>query len=117
MNNLVKSIKLNGGFTADQTFNAPTTGYMVSLAGTEIQLPNFETMGYEQLQSQCENYYLNRVNWNREGVYFGAWVDDGVLFFDNSINIQDRDVAIAFGRANNQLAIWDIANGSSIRLD
>lgn len=116
-------IKTDGGFTADQSFNAPTTGYMVSLAGTEVQFPNYSTMSDEQLERECQEYYANGVNWERQGVYFGAWVHKGVrffeqpiLFFDNSINIQDREVAIAFGHANEQIAIWDVANGKEIRL-
>jgi hypothetical protein len=117
MNNSAQLIRTNGGFTADQSFNAPATGYMVSLKGTEVQFPNYSTMSDEQLERECQEYYTNEVNWERQGVYFGAWLDDGVLFFDNSVNIQDLEVAIAFGQANNQLAIWDIANGKSIRLD
>lgn len=116
MNNLVKSIRANGGFTADKSFNTPTTGYMVSIKGTEVQFPNYSTMSDEQIERECYHYYLNEVNWKRQGVYFGAWVYDGVLFFDNSINIQDLEVAIAFGRANEQIAIWDVANGKEIRL-
>ena len=113
MNNLAQLIRTNGGFTADQSFNAPNTGYMVSLKGTEVQFPNVADMPDDVLQRECEDFH--------SGVpldaYFGAWVDGGTLYLDHSVNIQDREVAIAFGHANNQLAIWDIANGKSIRLD
>ena len=115
MQHLSQQIRTNGGFTADQNFNAPTSGYMVSLAGTEVQFKTFPSMSDEQLQRECQEYF-DGIDWSRDDIYFGAWVHNNVLFFDNSINIKHLDVAMAFGRANNQIAIWDIAEGKEIRL-
>jgi hypothetical protein len=106
-------VRAQQGFTLDAHLQSPTTGYMVSLKGTEVQFPNVADMPDDVLQRECDDFDC-RVPKNR---YFGAWVDDGTLYLDHSVNIQDREVAIAFGHANNQLAIWDIANGKSIRLD
>lgn len=106
-------VRAQQGFTLDAHLQSPTSGYMVSLKGTEVQFPNVADMPDDVLQRECDDFDC-RVP---RGVYFGAWVDEGTLYLDHSVNIQDRDVAIALGHANNQLAIWDIANGKSIRLN
>ena len=123
MTYLAQLIRTNGGFSSDQSFNAPTTGYLVAIKSTEVQFPNYSTMSDEQLERECQEYYEKEVDWSRQDVYFGAWVDKGVRFFvspvlflDNNINIQDREVAIAFGHANKQIAIWDVVNNEEIRL-
>ena len=106
-------VRANEGFTLDTHLQSPTAGYMVSLKGTEVQFPNVADMPDDVLQRECEDFHSEVPR----DVYFGAWVDEGTLYLDHSVNIQDREVAIAFGHANNQLAIWDIANGKSIRLN
>lgn len=113
MNNFAQLIRTNEGFTLDDSLQSPTAGYMVSLKGTEVQFPNVADMPDDVLQRECEDFHSEVPR----DVYFGAWVDEGTLYLDHSVNIQDREVAIALGHANNQLAIWDIANGKSIRLD
>lgn len=46
--------------------------------------------------------------------YFGAWVDGGKVYLDVSTRFEDRDEALARGRAANQRAIYDAANGVCI---
>lgn len=48
--------------------------------------------------------------------YIGAWVEDGNLIGDYSKHFDDIDAAIAFGRANQQAAIYDLANKTSVYL-
>jgi hypothetical protein len=52
-----------------------------------------------------------------EFMYFGGWLDDNTLYLDTSVNIEDLDEAMKLGRANNQLAIYDVKNQTSIRLE
>ena len=108
MNNLFEQIKANGGISLDANGNAPKTGFMVSLMGTEMQLA-MDTRGIEDAVDFMHRHCP-------KDKYFGAWVDGDTLYLDQSVNIQDREVAIAFGKANEQIAIYDVEKGESIRL-
>lgn len=46
--------------------------------------------------------------------YIGAWVDQGSLIGDYSKHFDTLADAIAFGKANEQAAIYDLANKTSI---
>lgn len=107
-------IRQNHGFTEDSAGNSPKTGYMVSLKGKEVKLDGVSRMSDLRLNEVCKVYY-NQIDW-KPNLYFGAWVDGDDLYLDVSTNIEDREVAIAFGRANEQRAIWSIDNMESIRL-
>lgn len=105
-------VRAQGGFTLNERLQSPTAGYMVSIKGAEVQIPNVAEMSDDEIQRMCESFHIEVPR----DIYFGAWVDGGTLYLDHSINIQDLDVAIAFGKANDQLAIWDISNSNSIQL-
>jgi hypothetical protein len=101
------------GISEDPNGVSPTTGYMVSLAETERKLPEYSLCTLYEIETACREYHQTI----QPNTYFGAWIDEDILYLDNSVNIQSLDIAIAFGHANKQIAIWDIANGKSIRLD
>lgn len=101
-------IKRNGGISLSSENKIPTSGFMVSLMGTEMQLA-MDTRGIEDAVDFMHRHCP-------KDKYFGAWVDGDTLYLDRSINIQDREVAIAFGKANEQIAIYDVEKGESIRL-
>ena len=48
----------------------------------------------------------------------GGWLDTqtGLYYFDATVIIEDRDAAIAFGRLQNQIAIFDLGTMTEIRL-
>lgn len=48
--------------------------------------------------------------------YIGAWIDEGNLIGDYSKHFDTLGDAIAFGKANEQAAIYDLANKTSIYL-
>jgi len=50
---------------------------------------------------------------------FGAWQSDGVLYLDvvEIFPSDERDAAVAAGRARNQIAIWDAGRGEEIATD
>jgi len=50
---------------------------------------------------------------------FGAWQSDGVTYLDvvEIFPSDDRDAAVAAGRARNQIAIWDAGRGEEIATD
>ena len=107
-------IRQNHGFTEDSAGNSPKTGYMVSLKGMEVRLSEVSRMSDLRLNEVCKVYY-NQIDW-KPNLYFGAWVDGDDLYLDVSTNIEDRDVAIAFGRANEQISIYGIENNEVIYL-
>jgi hypothetical protein len=114
--NYANLLKSNGGFSLDKDNSAPTSGYMVSLEGLEVIIDNFDDISDEEINKTCERY-RPQAQLRSKYTYFGAWIDDNKLYLDLSVNIQDREVAIAYGHANNQKAIYDVKNGESVYLD
>lgn len=114
--NYANLIKTNYGFSLSQDNNVPQRGYMVSLKGSEAVFYDIDEMSDERIDELCR-VYRTTIDW-RDGIYFGAWVDeDETLYLDVSLNIQDRDVAIAFGRANEQISIWSVDDMANIILN
>ena len=52
------------------------------------------------------------------GDYVGVWTnpESGVMYLDRSVWVSDLDNAIALGKAQGQLAIWDCANETEVWL-
>ena len=52
------------------------------------------------------------------GDYVGVWTnpESGVMYLDRSVWVADLDTAIALGKQQGQLAIWDIANETEVWL-
>ena len=61
---------------------------------------------------------LNSDLLGRDEVYVGGWFnhDDGNVYLDCSIVVNDLGVAVTAARAASQLAIWDLAAKQEIRL-
>lgn len=88
------------------------TGYMVSLPDYERIIP---------LGDICETditTFLTEHNsiLVQDNHYFGVWVDNGLAYFDISVNIPTLASAMNAARAWNQLAIWDCKNNCSIEV-
>jgi hypothetical protein len=52
------------------------------------------------------------------GDYVGVWTnpESGVMYLDRSVWVSDLDNAIALGKSQGQLAIWDNANQTEVWL-
>ena len=103
----------NKGATLTKTLRKSSlkTGYMVSLKGYEVII--------KATQSTKLFYEIGRANAKAENIdnsYVGIWIEKELAYIDVSINIKDKDKAIAFGIENDQLAIWDIENNLAITL-
>ena len=81
---------------------------MVSLAGSETKIK------LDDLSIELVNYYKKLAKKN--GAFIGFWMDCGVLYVDCSINILALEEAEKIGRSNNQLAIYDLQNQTTIYL-
>lgn len=108
--------RANGGFTYrvhDGMF--PKTGFAVALAKA------YERTGPGDLQDHhVADYYADHVRTldaAREvygNVCLGAWHYDGQWYLDISVVCDSLAQALAWGRENNQIAVYDLATGESI---
>jgi hypothetical protein len=96
------------GFSVDpRTGQSPSSGFAVSRFGHRVidsAPPPAETVA-DAAQSVLPGQYL------------GAWVDGGKTYLDSSRNIQSRTEAMEFGKRNAQIAVYDINQGGSERVE
>lgn len=96
------------GFTVNAaTLQPVTTGYAVAVAATQ------NSFGLEGLAN-----VVKYVDEHPEINAFGGWYNsqNRMYYFDATVIIEDLKTAIELGRANKQIAIFDLANGLTINL-
>ena len=100
---------------------APTFGFTVSLPFREKVCEISEAIKSDSDTIAAfleENYEILSM----KGNFFGYWIGSASygnskrVYLDVSVNIADKKEAVAFGRSNGQLAIWDVFNSSEITL-
>ena len=89
------------------------TGFTVDLA-TLKRLTGGISVAYTETQNSFGDEGLKRVlkhAWTHEKTA-GGWLnrDDGLFYYDSIRIFTDLEAAKRFGRENNQLAIFDLAN-------
>ena len=95
------------GYTVDATTLLPvTTGYAVAVAATQ---DCFNDEGLYRV--------IDYVMAHPEINAYGGWLDTstGDYYYDATMVIADRDEAIAFGKENEQDAIFDLNTMTEIR--
>ena len=107
---LFNTLKQNAGFTVDlfgDTYNGK--GYAVSLPGNETKVieSDLDLSRFASLLAE----YAPKLGSNK---YLGAWLDQGVFYFDVSEIVPDKDTAIKLGKARNQLAVFSFDSFQSI---
>ena len=103
------------GFTVNAANLQPvTTGYAVALKRTQN---SFGAEGLAKVANVIEELQ-GTSEMNGRTLAFGGWCDSesGLYYYDATVIFQDREKAIEAGRANEQLAIFDLANLKEIRL-
>lgn len=96
------------GFTVNaETLQPVTRGYAVAIADTQ------NSFGLEGLAN-----VVKYVSEHPEINAFGGWYNsqNNMYYFDATVIVEDLKKALELGRANKQLAIFDLANGFSIDL-
>lgn len=96
------------GFTVNAATLQPiTTGYAVAIAATQ------NSFGLEGLAN-----VVKYVSEHPEINAFGGWYNsqNNMYYFDATMIVKDLKIAIEIGRANKQLAIFDLTNGLPIDL-
>ena len=107
-----QSIK-NGGVTFNLEGKAPEKGYMVSIVGQEIVIPELDYV-YENLEDYI-NERMSLLN-SMSNLYVGVWHHKGHYYIDLSENILSKADALKQGILRSQKAIWDIVAGDEIKL-
>lgn len=103
------------GFTVDAANLQPvTTGFAVAMKQTQN---SFGAEGLAKVTNAIEELQASG-NLNGRTLAFGGWYDSesGLYYYDATVIFQDRAEAIEAGRANDQIAIFDLANLEEIRL-
>lgn len=102
------------GYTVNAaTLQPVSSGYAVALAATQN---SFGEAGLNKVV----NYVMDLQNdgKNAGDLAFGGWfnTDNNQYYYDATVVLQDRAKAIELGRANKQIAIFDLNNMEEIRL-
>lgn len=101
------------GITINGQNLAPALGYMVSVYPEREERYPVEAVTADVI----EGYVARHADLIDSPVNFlGAWVTDGVVYLDVSVNEIDRGRAVALGREHDQLAIYDVVARRDIRL-
>lgn len=114
LKNIINEGLKSGGFTIDRNYQSIKTkkGYMVSLANSE-QTYNINT-DLNILENAITEYQKKIAT--KRNYYIGLWVDNDIIYLDISKHYTSKNQAIKVGIDNEQLAIYDIKNQSSIYL-
>lgn len=103
------------GFTVNAANLQPiTTGFAVALKRTQN---SFGAEGLAKVANVIEELQASG-NLSGRTLAFGGWYDleSGLYYYDATVIFSDREKAIEAGRANEQIAIFDLANLEEIRL-
>ena len=103
----------NGGVTFNLEGKAPEKGYMVSIVGQEIVIP--ETQYSSDILDGYVNDKMAVLN-SMSNLYVGVWYHKGHYYIDLSENILNKADALKQGILRSQKAIWDIVAGDEIKL-
>lgn len=114
LKNLVKHILETGGITYNiNKKGLTTTGFICAKAENECIIS--EKLEVAHLQEYIAKYSEDLKEGNAN---LGAWfnTEDGKTYLDTSYRFDTLEEAVAFGKANNQLAIFDLNTFKEIRL-
>lgn len=107
---LVRAAK-RGGFTIDSRGNSPRSGFAVSIyPRSETIIPVNSLDDRRLLAFVTRNENLLR----RAGHFFGAWLENGLIFLDVSVVTESREAALDMARRFRQKSVFDIASGETI---
>lgn len=109
--NLIKKyVKQNNGATLTSAggFAVLKRGFMVSLKGSETKTTA------DGLTKRLLKQYTKLAS--ERGAFIGLWLDGDTLYVDVSVNVAKRETALTLAKQNEQLAIYDVLNNTSIYL-
>jgi len=109
--NLVKELKVNGGFSVDINGHSPKSGFMVSVPTHEWVTDKVSQLTLSAFLKAKKSMLKN------DRLYAGGWYDNKSeqTFIDLSVNVETLTEAKKLAEKYNQLAIWDVENSKEIR--
>ena len=108
--NLFQHIAEHGGATVSRSSGSVVGfdgGYQVALDGAEVVLPAFTPTALAN--------YMQTTTAHPHAPFFGFWMHDGRLYADVSVHVADRTEALAVGRHEGQIAVWDWTAFDSVK--
>lgn len=104
-------------FSVTKNGDVPNKGYMVALQGRERVLSDQDLRGPAAHSILNDFARKNADVLNQPGAHIGGWRDQatGKVYLDVSHNITRQREAVKTGKANNQIAIWDVKRQREIR--
>jgi len=117
MNNKIKNIieytQKNGGCSFNSNLDI-----LEDLKGYTISIQKFEYKTTIKNINEIEKNILKKIEIvkNRKNYIIGTWIDDGILYIDINKIEMNYTRAVAFGKSQKQLAIFDNVNKKSIYL-
>lgn len=109
---IIETTNKTGGASFNLNVESPKKGFMVATSGNELVIPEKDFT-----RKTLRNYVKSNLkNINAKNVNVGTWKENGLVYLDISINIQDKKEAIKLGKENNQIAIFDLSNFESVYL-
>lgn len=115
MDKVLESVATTGGASINMASgSAPTNGYMVSRAGSEVVMPR-DDLTRETVEEFAQAY---EEELDFTGAYLGIWEDSdtGLVYLDISDNLDSLDTAVALGVERDQLAIYAVESEETIRV-
>jgi hypothetical protein len=115
----VDAILTTNGATVSLTGTpTPDSGYAVSLSGHERIHDAAPRASELVLYSWLYRFGADHLpTLLQPSHYLGAWLDKGLLYLDVTVVVPELAAAIELGKANRQLAIYDLTNDRELRLD
>ena len=101
----------NGGSSTNRLNQKPTAGYMVSVPDESVIVPIDDREAAIEAISAHRKSIAQRTHLP---YYVGTWVDNGQIFIDVSVQIDNLEHALDVGRTFEQIAIYDVVNQQSI---
>lgn len=113
-NNKIMEIIKDEGATLDSNYNdfKSDKGFMVSIKGQEVKVDKNDIQGIKKEIEKKREFIKDKKE-----LYIGLWLDSDIMYIDVSIHIIDYLEALEVARDNDQLAIYDLKNKTSIYLN
>lgn len=95
----LKDIKSNKGATINNNGEMMNykQGYQVSIKDLEI-IPAYRL---------TKKHLIEVLNTIPVGACLGVWIDNNKAYIDQSVRFTNKRQALAFGKRNNQISIWN----------
>lgn len=114
-------LKQNGGFSINMNMEcvSPQNGYAVSLTDNKVILENDDYNDNFKIKSAIKDIwnFLRLLNIpDKSKLIIGGWVDNGIVYIDASMYVDNMFEAFTIGKIFRQKAIYDFKNEISLQI-